>query len=180
MNGRHRLNWPETAIKLAYHIAEYRSEDPWVQVGAVGIKYDKSLILGYNGAPSGANINWSDRDERRPYVLHAEENVLNFAKPGEIEILAVTHLPCEHCIKLIAQKKIKRVYYSEILPNYNKELTISIAEKFHINLIQLCLPSKKSSLKTALSKKPSFMVLVKKLWKILVMALQSFCQLLPR
>ena len=92
MNERKRLNWPETAICLAYDIANYRSEDPYVQVGAVGIKRDKSLCLGYNGAPSGVNIDWSDRDQRRPYVLHAEENVLNLAKPGEIEILAVTHL----------------------------------------------------------------------------------------
>jgi len=143
-NGRIRLSWPETAIHLAFNIAQYRSEDPWVQVGAVGIKYDKSLVLGYNGAPSGVVINWSDRDGRRPYVLHAEENVLNFVKPGEIEILAVTHLPCDRCIKLIAQKKIKTVYYSLIMPRYDVELTQEMAHKFGISLVKLCPASKKS------------------------------------
>lgn len=169
MNERKRLNWPETAICLAYDIANYRSEDPYVQVGAVGIKRDKSLCLGYNGAPSGVNIDWSDRDQRRPYVLHAEENVLNLAKPGEIEILAVTHLPCEHCIKLIRQKKIQTVYYGETLPNYNKELTFQLAKKFDITLIQLCPPHlKTSSSKTVSAEKLSFMGRVKRLWKILV------------
>ena len=143
-NGRIRLSWPETAINLAFKIAKYRSEDPWVQVGAVGIKYDKSLVLGYNGAPSGIVINWSDRDGRRPYVLHAEENVLNYAKPGEIEILAVTHLPCDRCIKLIAQKKIKTVYYSLTMPIYDAKLTQEMAHKFGISLVKLCPASKKS------------------------------------
>lgn len=143
-NGRPRLSWPDAAMNLAFNIAEYRSEDPWVQVGAVGIKHDKSLVLGYNGAPSGVVIDWSDRDARRPYVLHAEENVLNYVKPGELELLAVTHLPCEHCIKLIAQKKINTLYYALILPNYDSELTFAMAAKFDINLIKICPPSKKS------------------------------------
>ena len=172
MNGRRRSSWPQTAINLAFDIAEYRSEDPYVQVGAVGIKADKSLILGYNGAPAGFTIDWSDRDQRRPYVLHAEENVLNYAKPGEIAILAVTHLPCDRCIKLIAQKKIKIVYYAEELPNYDSKLTFLMAEKFEIQLVKLCPLSKKSSLKIAPPEKLSFMVLVKRLWKILATALR--------
>jgi dCMP deaminase len=135
--GRQRLNWPETAIRLAFDIANYRSEDPWVQVGAAGIKHDKSIVLGYNGAPSKVNIDWSNRNARRPYVLHAEENVLNYVRPGEVEILAVTHLPCDRCIKLIAQKKIQKVYYSEILPSYDDKLTINMAKKFDITLIQI-------------------------------------------
>ena len=168
-SGRSRLDWPNTAINLAFDIAKYRSEDPWVQVGAVGIKRDKSLILGYNGAPSGISIDWSNRDERRPYVLHAEENVLNYAKPGEIEILAVTHLPCDRCLKLIAQKKIKTVFYSDTLPNYNSELTFAMAKKFKIKLVQLCPHLKRSSSKIAQSAKRSSTARQKKQWKIPVM-----------
>lgn len=141
--GRDRLNWAETAISLAFNIAEYRSQDPYVQVGAVGIKKDKSLVLGYNGSPSGIEIDWNDREGRRPYVLHAEENVLNLAKPEEIEILAVTHLPCDRCIKLIAQKKIKEVYYTHTLANYNSILTFEMANRFNIKLIKICPPLKK-------------------------------------
>ena len=136
-NGRNRYNWPETAIRLAFNIADYRSEDPWVQVGAAAIKFDNSIVLGYNGAPAGVELDWADRDGRRPLVLHAEENVLNYVKPGEVEILAVTHLPCDRCLKLIAQKKIKKVYYSKVLENYDSELTFKNAKYFSIDLIQI-------------------------------------------
>jgi len=132
--GRSRLSWEDTALKLAFDIAKYRSQDPYVQVGAVAIKNDGSVILGYNGSPSGINIDWSDRTERRKRVIHAEANVLNFVKPKEVKLLAVTHLPCCECIKIIAQKSIHRVIYSEILANYNNELTFQLAKEFGITL----------------------------------------------
>ena len=136
-NGRKRLSWAETAMKLAYNIAEYRSEDPYIQVGACIIKKDKSMLLGYNGAPSGIDIDWSDRDKRRKRVLHAEANVLNFVKPNEVELLACTHLPCVECLKIIAQKKINKVYFSEILDNYDSTLTIEMSAEFGIDLVQI-------------------------------------------
>ena len=135
--GRNRLDWPETAINLAHDIAEYRSEDPYVQVGAVIIKKDGSMFLGYNGAPSGVDIDWSNRDARRERVLHAEANVLNFVKPNEVELLACTHLPCKECLKMIAQKRIDKVYYSEELKGYDSSLTFNLAEEFGINIIKL-------------------------------------------
>mgnify|MGYP001197969343 FL=1 len=135
--GRNRLDWPETAINLAYDIAKYRSEDPYVQVGAVIIKKDGSMFLGYNGAPSGVDIDWSNRDARRERVLHAEANVLNFVKPNEVELLACTHLPCKECLKMIAQKRIDKVYYSKELKGYDSSLTFDLAEEFGINIIKL-------------------------------------------
>jgi len=134
MTGRKRFDWPTTAMTLAKTIASARSEDPYVQVGAVAIKKDKSVILGYNGAPSGVNIDWSDRDSRRKRVIHAEANVLNYCKPGEVDYLAVTHMPCCECIKLIAQKGIKKVYYTNELPNYDNNLTKQLAQEFGIEL----------------------------------------------
>ena len=135
-SGRNRLNWAETAIKLAYDIAKYRSEDPYIQVGACIIKKDKSMLLGYNGAPSGVNSDWYDRDKRRIKVLHAEANVLNFVKPNEVELLACTHLPCSECLKVIAQKQIGKVYFCEILDNYNPDTTFEMAKEFGIDLIR--------------------------------------------
>ncbi len=135
--GRERLNWAQTAIKLAYNIAKYRSEDPYVQVGACIIKKDKSMLLGYNGAPSGVDIDWSNRDSRRKRVLHAEANVLNFVKPNEVELLAVTHLPCTECLKVISQKQINKVYFSEFLDNYDSDSTIELADEFGITLTQI-------------------------------------------
>lgn len=134
MNGRKRLNWIKTAINLAHDIAKYRSEDPNIQVGACAIKHDSSIILGYNGAPSGIDIDWSNREEKRKRVLHAEANVLNFVKPGEVNILAVTHLPCIDCLKIIKQKKIYTVYYNDILSHYNPDEVFKIASEFGIDL----------------------------------------------
>jgi len=139
-NGRKRFSWAETAMKLAYNIAEYRSEDPYVQVGACIIRKDKSMLLGYNGAPSGIDIDWSNRDGRRKRVLHAEANVLNFVKPNEVELLACTHLPCVECLKAIVQKKINKVYFCEFLDNYDPDLTIEMAKEFKIDLIHLLYP----------------------------------------
>ena len=134
-SARPRLSWQQSALKLAFDIAKYRSEDPYVQVGAVAIKKDKSVILGYNGAPAGIQIDWTDRDERRKRVLHAEANVLNFVKPEEVEFMAVTHMPCCECIKLIAQKKISTVYFYLTLDNYKMEDSISLAKEFKVQLI---------------------------------------------
>lgn len=134
MNGRKRLDWIKTAINLAHDIAKYRSEDPNVQVGACAIKHDSSIILGYNGAPSGIDIDWSNREEKRKRVLHAESNVLNYVKPGEVNILAVTHLPCIDCLKIIKQKKIYTVYYNDILSHYNPDEVFKIASEFGIDL----------------------------------------------
>ncbi len=138
MNGRKRFDWVTTSLVLAEQIAALRCEDPYVQVGAVAVKRDRSIILGYNGAPSGVNIDWSDRDKRRPKVIHAEANALNFCKPEDkIEFLAVTHLPCPECIKLIKQKEIDTVYYMYTLHSYNSDLTFELAREFHIKLVHI-------------------------------------------
>lgn len=137
MNGRKRLSWEETALKLAFNIAEFRSEDPYVQVGAVIIKNDNSIILGYNGAPPNIDIDWSDRDERRKRVIHAEENTLSEIKYGEAKIMAVTAVPCNICIKTCAKKGIKTIYYRDLLEGYDNELTFKLAKEFGIELIRL-------------------------------------------
>ena len=137
MNGRKRLSWEETAIRLAFNIAEYRSEDPYVQVGAVIIKKDNSIILGYNGAPPGIDIDWSDRDRRRDRVIHAEANALDNIKFGEAKLMAVTALPCKVCMVKVAQKGLKKVFYGKELEGYDNEGAKALAQEFGIELIQV-------------------------------------------
>jgi len=134
---RKRCTWEETLLVLAHQIAKLRSPDPWIQVGACAQKYDSSLIIGYNGAPPGIEIDWNNRDERRKRVIHAEANVLGEVKRGEVKILAVTHLPCPECIKVIAQKKIPLVIYGLELENYDNALTKQLAKEFAIDIKQL-------------------------------------------
>jgi deoxycytidylate deaminase len=136
MNGRKRLSWEETALRLAYNIADYRSEDLYIQVGAVIIKNDNSIILGYNGAPIGIDIDWSNRDERRKRVIHAEENALDNITFGEAKIVAVTAMPCEKCMVKLAQKGVKRVIYGCELEGYDNNFAKQLAKEFGIELIQ--------------------------------------------
>lgn len=136
MSGRKRLSWEETALRLAFNIAQYRSEDPYVQVGAVIIKNDNSIILGYNGAPPKIEINWQNRDERRKRVIHAEENALDNIKYGEAKLMAVTAMPCEKCMVKLAQKGIKKVYYNQELEGYDNNFAKQLAKEFQIELIQ--------------------------------------------
>lgn len=136
-NGRARLNWVNTAMSLAFDIAEYRSQDFNTQVGACVLKNDDDIVLGYNGGPAGIEIDWSNREEKRKRVIHAESNVLSRIKAGEVKVFCVTHLPCLECLKIIAQKKIKKVYYCKVLDNYNPGDVFGIAAEFGIELIQI-------------------------------------------
>ena len=108
-----RLNWSEYALALA-KTAALRSEDPWLKVGAVVLRSDRSVAsIGYNGAPSGVSLNWDDRESRRPYVIHAEANALRYVTPSDTRggLLAVTHRPCMNCLPLISAYGIKEVFY---------------------------------------------------------------------
>ena len=136
--ARLRLTWYQTAINLAFDFANYRSEDPYTQVGACVIKKKGFEIgLGYNGPPGGKNINWRDRNAKNQRVIHAEENVLECVEIGEGQLMAVTHLPCASCIKSIARKQIPIVIYTIVIPKYNPELTFELANEFGIRMVQL-------------------------------------------
>lgn len=143
--GRDRLDWATTALHLALEVAKCRSEDPYIQVGACGITKTRGIILGYNGAPSGHDVDWNDRDGRRPYMIHAESNVLDAARMGEIELMAVTHLPCQDCLKRIAQHQIKEVHYAfgeeiwEGKKTYDFEATRKMADVLGIKLNRIKL-----------------------------------------
>lgn len=129
-----RLNWGEYALKLA-EVAAERSEDPYLRVGACLLRHDNSVAsLGYNGAPPNINIDWTDRDERRKRVVHAEVNALRYIKPGECRLLACTHLPCNDCLKMIASYGVKDILYKEVYQNDIS--TLEMAKEFHINLIK--------------------------------------------
>jgi dCMP deaminase len=135
-----RPNWDEYAIILA-EAARTRSEDPYVQVGACILRHDKSVAsVGYNGAPSGVAVDFSNRDERRPRMIHAEANALRYIRPGEGYLLATTLLPCLECLKLAASYGIHDVLYKENIENsdiYDTLLIGKIAKEFKVSLRQL-------------------------------------------
>lgn len=130
-----RISWPEYAMEIAKS-ASLRSEDPYKKVGACILRHDNTVAaVGYNGAPPGIDIDWSDREARRVWVSHAETSALRYIKPGEGAIIAITLRPCVECIKNIAMYLINKVYYLE---DYHRdEISIIMAKKFNIELIKI-------------------------------------------
>lgn len=130
-----RLSWEEYAMDLAV-VASRRSEDPFIKVGACILRSDHSVAsLGYNGAPPKIEIDWTNRDERRKRVVHAETNALRYISPDEGYLLACTLLPCNDCLKNIASYGIKEVVYLDV---YEKDdSTLEIARELNINLKKL-------------------------------------------
>jgi deoxycytidylate deaminase len=135
MKARKRKSWEETALILAETIAECRSQDPYQQVGACAVLKDNSISLGYNGPPPNIEIDWSDRERRGARVIHAEVNALRAVEPGQCKFLAVTLLPCRHCMTFIASKRVKRVIYREV---YERDtLAFELAKEFGMELVRI-------------------------------------------
>ena len=92
-----------------------------LHVGAIVVKDDRIISIGYNGMPSGWDNNCENVLEdgslkSKPEVLHAETNALaklaRSRESGEGATIFITHAPCLNCAKLIYQSGIKEVYYN--------------------------------------------------------------------
>jgi dCMP deaminase len=97
-----------------------------LHVGAIVVKDDRIISIGYNGMPSGWNNNCEDEYlhedgsttlKTKPEVLHAETNAIaKLAKSNESGMGAtmfITHAPCLDCAKLIYQSGISSVLYRD-------------------------------------------------------------------
>jgi dCMP deaminase len=128
------MNWDEYAMSIAEVVAK-KSKDPWHKVGAVILREDHSIAsVGYNGFPQGVEEDWSSREERSKFVIHAEQNALRYTQPGEGKTLVSTLLPCRDCLKTIAAYKIKKVIYKEIYKS--DPIALEIAEKMGVTVVQ--------------------------------------------
>lgn len=111
-----RISWEQYALKIA-QVAALRSEDPYCQVGACALDHENRVIgVAYNGLSPGKVVNqsfWADRETRRPFMIHAEINLLSLLKRGECSLLACTLLPCSSCAQAICAHGVKTVIYRE-------------------------------------------------------------------
>jgi dCMP deaminase len=95
-----------------------------LHVGAIVVKDNRIISIGYNGMPAGWDNNCEDiirhSDDTtslktKPEVLHAESNAITkLARSNDSGLDAdifVTHSPCVECAKLIYQSGIRRVFY---------------------------------------------------------------------
>jgi len=122
-----------------------------LHVGAIVVKDDRIISIGYNGMPAGwdnnceyeiLEDNGDDEPETilktKPEVLHAETNAIaKLAKSNESGMGAtmfITHAPCLDCAKLIYQSGISHVLYRD---SYRDTNGVSFLEKSGINVTQV-------------------------------------------
>jgi dCMP deaminase len=135
-----RPTWAEHALNIAAASA-IRSEDPYCRVGACVLAADGVVLgVGYNGTIAGLDIDWRDREHRRPYVIHAEQNALRYSTPHRTAggLLGVTHFPCSACVLLAASYGIETVVWQHApdWDRYPADLTERIARRVGIRLIR--------------------------------------------
>jgi len=126
-------------IKTAETFAEL-SHARRLHVGAIVVKDDRIISIGYNGMPAGWDNNCEDTEhtydrrdtvngdwnynkdtkqwsklKTKPEVLHAETNAIaklaKSTESGEGASMFITHAPCLDCAKLIFQSGITKVWY---------------------------------------------------------------------
>ena len=129
-----KQKWVDAFMDTAERFAELSSATR-LKVGAVVVKDNRIISIGYNGMPAGWDnccekvVDVSPNDSRYDYnnftkelktkdeVIHAEANaILKLARDGESgngADLFCTHAPCINCAKLIYGAGIKKVYYRE-------------------------------------------------------------------
>ena len=116
MPNYERPSWDEYFMGVA-KLAAMRSKDPSTQVGAILVKDNRLISMGYNGMPHGVDLSWnknSGLDNKYFYVCHAELNAItNVRGFNNIEgsTIYVTLFPCNECAKLLIQCGIKKVVY---------------------------------------------------------------------
>ena len=143
-----KQKWIDAFMDTAERFAQLSSAKR-LQVGAVVVKDNRIISIGYNGMPAG----WTNDCEEvvtptLPYlsgdgptlktkdeVIHAEANaILKLARDGESgsgSVLFCTHAPCIHCAKLIHGAGISKVYYREA---YRDETGLEFLAKCHIEI----------------------------------------------
>jgi dCMP deaminase len=118
-----------------------------LQVGAIVVKNDRIISIGYNGMPAGWTnecedyIQLSDdtiTSKTKPEVIHAEANAIaKLAKgneSGEGSTMFLTHAPCMDCAKQIYTAGIKMVYYRD---SYKDTLGVDFLAKCDIMITKL-------------------------------------------
>lgn len=125
-------------MKTAEVFAELSSAKR-LHVGAIIVKDNRIISIGYNGMPSGWDNNCEDvvqysddttELKTKPEVLHAETNAIaklaRSTESGENATMFVTHAPCLDCAKLVYQSGISSVYYRS---NYRNDIGIKFLQK---------------------------------------------------
>jgi len=138
-----KQKWVDAFMDTAARFAQLSSAKR-LQVGAVVVKDNRIISIGYNGMPSG----WTNECENtiqhsddtvslvtKDEVIHAEANAISkLAKSGDSgdgASLFCTHAPCIHCAKIIYGAGISKVYYRD---TYRDSIGLDFLEKCNIEI----------------------------------------------
>jgi len=138
-----KQKWVDAFMDTAERFAQLSSAKR-LKVGAVVVKDNRIISIGYNGMPAG----WTNDCENvvqlsddtvvlktKDEVIHAEANaILKLARDGESgngSTLFCTHAPCIHCSKLVHGAGINTVYYRDA---YRDEDGINFLNSCKINV----------------------------------------------
>jgi dCMP deaminase len=141
-----KQKWIDAFMDTAERFAQLSSAKR-LQVGAVVVKDNRIISIGYNGMPAG----WTNECENtiqhsddtvttvtKDEVIHAEANAISkLARDGEAGAGAsmfCTHAPCVHCAKLIYGAGINTVYYRN---SYRDTSGIDFLTKCNIGVEQV-------------------------------------------
>lgn len=110
-----RKSWDQFYLEMADFIAS-RSKDRSAHIGAVLVRDNAILSMGYNGFPRGVNDDVEVRHERPAkysYTEHGERNAIyNAAKQGirtQGATMYTQGVPCADCSRAVIQAGITRL-----------------------------------------------------------------------
>lgn len=132
----------EKFVKAYMEVAEVfanLSHAKRLKVGAIVVKGDRIISIGYNGTPAGWDNVCEDENYRTiQEVIHAEANsIAKLAKSqesGEEAIMFITHTPCVECSKLIYTSGIKKVYFKNY---YRDQSGLEFLKKCNVEVEQV-------------------------------------------
>jgi dCMP deaminase len=110
-----------------------------LQVGAIVVKDNRIISIGYNGSPAGWDNNCEDENNKtKPEVIHAEANaIMKLARSNESgmdSVMFLTHAPCIDCAKLIYGSGITQVFYKN---EYRDQSGVEFLKKCNLIVNQL-------------------------------------------
>jgi dCMP deaminase len=133
-----KQKWLDAFMDTAERFAQLSSSRR-LHVGAVVVKDNRIISIGYNGTPAGWDNNceyhiseynevtksWylTEETKTKDEVIHAEANAIaKLARDGESgngSVMFCTHAPCVQCAKLIYGAGISKLFYRDAYRDNN-------------------------------------------------------------
>lgn len=140
-----KQKWVDAFMDTAQRFAQLSSAKR-LQVGAVVVKDNRIISIGYNGTPAGwdntceeevIDDRWYVTNKTKPEVIHAEANAIaklaSSNESGKDSEMFITHAPCIHCAKMIYGAGISRVYYKN---SYRDDSGLNFLTNCNIEVIK--------------------------------------------